>query len=91
MDIEGARILSERIAQQRHWAQADAVIAGRSPAVDPDAHRLTRMSPGLRVYNTEVMRTLVEGRPATLTRVFCKRLVDGDWQSFVDEQVTHVA
>ena len=91
MDIEGARILSERIAQQRHWAQAEAVIDGRNPAVDPDAHRLTAMHPGLRVYDTEMLPTIVDGRPATLTRVFCKELRDGEWRPFVDEQITHVA
>jgi hypothetical protein len=91
MDIEGARILSERIAQQRHWAQAAAVIDGRNPAVDPDAHRLTEMHEGLRVYNTEVLPTIVDGRPATLRRVFCKALQDGEWQPFFDERITHVA
>ena len=91
MDIEGARILSERIAQQRHWAQAEAVLDGRNPAVDPDAHRLTEMRPGLRVYDAEVLPTIVDGRQATLTRFFCKLLVYGEWRSFVDEQVAHVA
>jgi hypothetical protein len=88
MDIEGARILSDRIAQQRHWAEADAVLDGRNPAVDPDAHRLTEMHAGLRVYDTEVLPTIIEGRPARLTRVFCKELVDGAWRSFVEERVT---
>jgi hypothetical protein len=91
MDIEGARILSERIAQQRHWAQADAVIEGSNPAVDPDAHRLTEMRPGLRIYDTEVLRTILDGRPATLTRVFCKELRDGEWRPFVEEHITEVA
>jgi hypothetical protein len=89
MDIEGARILSNRIAQHRHWAQADGVVDGRNPAVDPDAHRLTEMRNGVRVYDAEVLPTIVEGRPATLTRVFCKELVDGEWRPFVDERLAN--
>jgi hypothetical protein len=87
MDIGGARILSERIAQQKHWAQADAVRAGRAPAIDPDAERLTEMRDGLRVYESDIVSTAVGGRRARVTRVFCKELVDGEWRSFVDEHV----
>jgi hypothetical protein len=87
MDIEGARILSERIAQQEHWAQAPAVREGRAPSIDPDVHRLTEVREGLRIYDSEIGITRLDGRPAKLTRVYCKRLVDGEWHGFFDEQV----
>jgi hypothetical protein len=87
MDIEGARILSERIAQQEHWAQAPAVREGRAPSIDPDVHRLTEVREGLRIYDSETGITRLNGRPAKLTRVYCKRLVDGEWRGFFDEQV----
>ena len=87
MDIEGARILSDRIAQQSHWVQAKGVRDGRNPAVDPDAHRLTEMRDGLRIYDSEVVPTILEGRVATVTRVFCKELVDGEWRVFFDERI----
>jgi hypothetical protein len=87
MDIEGARILSERIAQQQHWAQAAAVREGRAPSIDPDAHRLTELRDGLRIYDSETGTTRIDGRTAKLTRVYCKRLVDGEWRGFFDEHV----
>jgi hypothetical protein len=91
MDIEGARILSERIAQQEHWVQATSVREGRAPAIDPDAHRLTELREGLRIYDSETGTTRIDGRPARMTRVYCKRLVEGEWRGFFDEQILIVS
>jgi hypothetical protein len=86
MDIEGARILSERIAQQQHWEQADAVQQGRAPAIDPDAHRLTQIRGVLRIYDAETRVTNVNGRRSLVTRIYCKRLVEGEWRAFFDNE-----
>jgi hypothetical protein len=88
MDIQGARILSRRLAEQAHWEQAAAVRSGAAPRTDPDGARLTEFEGDLRIYGVEVETTTLEGAAALVERRFCKRLVDGDWQPFVDERIT---
>ena len=88
MDAAGARILSRRLAEQAHWEQAEAVRTGAAPRTDPDALDLTELHEGLRVYGTDAVTRIVDGQEAVVERRFCKRLVDGDWQAFVDERVT---
>jgi hypothetical protein len=88
MDAHGARILSRRLAQQAHWEQAAAVRSGAAPRTDPDGAELTDFHDGLRIYGTHALTTLIEGQEALVERRFCKRLVDGHWQSFVDERIT---
>ena len=76
MDAHGARILSERIAQQRHWEQADAVRDGRQPAVDPDLELLQDFGDGYRIYRPAGGN----GTNGIPTREpFTKTLVDGWW------------
>ena len=87
MDIAGARALNERIAQQQHWGQAASVQDGRAPGFDPDADTLTETGHELRIYGSSVTTRIVDGAEAVVTRVFCKRLVDGDWVSAVEEHV----
>ena len=88
MDIEGARILSRRLAEQAHWEQADSVRAGAAPRTDPDAHDLTECAEGLRIYGVEVETPTQDGVVALVERRFCKRLVDGEWRAFVEERIT---
>jgi hypothetical protein len=87
MDIEGARALSKRLAEQAHWEQAESVRAGIAPRKDPDAGSLTEMHEGLRVYGVDVRTRTHDGVVALVERRFCKRLVDGVWERSVDERV----
>jgi hypothetical protein len=80
MDISGARVLSERLAQQQHWRQALAVQLGRQPSFDPDGHTLESFRGGVRNYRPQQRLELTEGRPVLVTRCVCKRLVDGVWE-----------
>lgn len=88
MDIQGARILSRRLAEQAQWELAAAVRAGAAPRTDPDAAELTESHEGLRVYGAQVESTVIDGQSALVERRFCKRLVDGEWRAFVDERIT---
>jgi hypothetical protein len=88
MDIQGARILSQRLAEQANWERAAAVRSGAAPRTDPDRERLSQFEDDLRIYGVEVETTTVDGASALVERRFCKRLVDGDWQPFVDERIT---
>lgn len=72
MDAAGAEELRWRIEQQQHWRQADAVLDGRQPSVDPDMNELVSLGDGIRVYSE---RFTTEGRLR-----LCKRLVGGLWE-----------
>jgi len=85
MDVAGARALTDRIEQQQHWEQAEAVRDGRQPACDPDADELTSLRDGIRVYGTRRTTTYAGGVSRLVTQVFCKRLVDGWWEGHVVE------
>jgi hypothetical protein len=80
MDISGARVLSERLAQQRHWRQARAVQVGTQPATDPDGHALESFCGAVRSYRPQQRLELHGGRPCLVTRRFSKRLIDGIWE-----------
>ena len=71
MDAAGAAKLRWRIEQQQHWRQAQAVLDGRQPSVDPDMEALVSVGDGIRIY---AERNTSEG-PLRM----CKRLVDGVW------------
>jgi hypothetical protein len=80
MDAAGAETLRWRIEQQQHWRQAQAVLDGRQPSVDPDQNDLETFEGDLRIYSSRSTR---DG-----TVRLCKRLVDGAWQhGTVDEQL----
>ena len=72
MDAAGAAGLRWRIEQQQHWRQAEAVLDGRQPAIDPDSEDLACVGDGIRIYSE---RFTADGR----LRI-CKRLVDGVWE-----------
>jgi hypothetical protein len=72
VDAAGAESLRLRIEQQQHWRQAEAVLDGRQPTVDPDMDDLVSLGDGIRVYSE---RFTSEG-PMRL----CKRLVSGLWE-----------
>ena len=72
MDAAGARGLRFRIEQQEQWRQADAVLDGRQPPVDPDTQDLQGLGDGVRLYSTRATR-------GGVVRI-CKRLVDGVWE-----------
>jgi hypothetical protein len=91
MDASGAKTLNDRIAEQEHWRQADAVQRRLQPSIDPDAWHLVETSKELRVYDIrEQQRQVVDGRPAVVTQRLRKRLVDGWWEtSYVQEAVQY--
>ena len=92
MDITGAQILSERLAQQEHWREAREVRIGLQPSFDPDGYALESFSDGVRLYRREQRVEQQDGRPAMVTQRIRKVLVDGAWQSEVlVENVQHVA
>ena len=72
MDAVGAAKLRWRIEQQQHWRQAQAVLDGRQPSVDPDMEELVSVGDGIRIY---AERATSEGRLR-----LCKRLVEGVWE-----------
>ena len=80
MDASGARILHARIAE-RQWRSAPSVSDGRQPSVDPDAAELELVDGDVRVYRSEAVSAMVDGRPSTVHRHLTKRLVDGAWES----------
>jgi hypothetical protein len=88
MDIEGARILSRRLAEQANWERATAVRTGAAPRTDPDAAELTEIHDELRVYWVEVETAVIDGQAALVEHRLCKRLVGGEWRSFIDERIT---
>jgi hypothetical protein len=73
VDAAGAEKLRRRIEQQEHWRQAQAVLDGRQPRIDPDLNDLDEFDDNIRIYST---RSTSGG----LIRL-CKRLVDGTWQN----------
>jgi hypothetical protein len=80
MDISGARVLSERLAQQQHWQQALAVQLGRQPSIDPDGHSLESFRGGVRNYRPRQRLEITDGRSVMVTRALCKRLIGGVWE-----------
>ena len=79
MDIAGADVLRQRIAQQENWRQSVAVRAGHQPAIDPDGHVLESFCDGVRNYRDEHRIELCGGRAEMVTRRISKQLVDGAW------------
>jgi hypothetical protein len=72
VDAAGAQKLRWRIEQQQHWRQAQAVLDGRQPSIDPDLNDLTEFGDGVRLYSSRSTR---DG----MVRL-CKRLVEGIWE-----------
>jgi hypothetical protein len=83
MDTKGARHLRDRIAQQQHWALAEAVRDGRQPATDPDAEQLEELCEGLRLYRAEATTAIVAGRVTTVHQRLQKTLVEGVWKTSI--------
>src|SRR5690348_14289050 len=80
VDAAGAAKLRWRIEQQQHWRQAQAVLDGRQPSVDPDMEELVSVGDGIRIYSE---RKTSEGQLR-----LCKRLVEGVWEtSTFDEEL----
>lgn len=61
MDAKGAEALRQRIEQQQHWRQAQAVRDGLQPALDPDADDLLELRDDLRIYRDRQAKRLVDG------------------------------
>jgi hypothetical protein len=82
LDAAGAEKLRWRIEQQQHWRQAQAVLDGRQPSVDPDQNDLEMFESDLRIYASRSTRDGVVR--------LCKRLVDGAWQhGTIDAELNH--
>ena len=80
MDAAGAAKLRWRIEQQQHWRQAQAVLDGRQPSVDPHMEELVSVGDGIRIYE--------ERHPSAGKLRLCKRLVDGVWENgTLDDEV----
>ncbi len=92
MDISGAVVLSQRIAQQEQWRRARAVRSGVQPAIDPDGHALESFHDDIRYYQSDDLVEVVDGRSTLVTRRVCKRLVEDAWKyDVIVERVQHVA
>jgi hypothetical protein len=91
MNAPRVKTLNERIAEQEHWRQADAVRRGLQPNIDPDAWQLVETRESLRIYDIrEQQRQTIDDRPALVTQRMTKRLVDGWWEtSYVRESVQY--
>jgi hypothetical protein len=87
MDAIGAGELRRRIEERQHWQQADAVREGRQSREDPDAHRLSGISNGLRVYDSERSWAVVDGVRVARVRTLAKKLVNGWWEVVTLEAV----
>ena len=61
MDARGAEHLRIRIEQHQHWRQAQAVLDGLQPAIDPDADDLVELRAELRIYRDGHSKRLVDG------------------------------
>jgi len=80
VDAAGAAKLRWRIEQQQHWRQAQAVLDGRQPSVDPHMEELVSVGDGIRIYEE---RQSSEGKLR-----LCKRLIDGVWKNCtLDDEV----
>ncbi len=92
MDISGAQVLSERLAQQEHWREARAVRIGRQPSFDPDGYALESFHDGVRLYRPEQRLEHRNGRSELVTQRIRKVLVDDAWEAeLVVERIQHVA
>jgi hypothetical protein len=72
MDIKGAKILTERLAE-RQWLAAQSVQRGDQPQTDPDADYLESIGDDYRLY------AFPEDGDSTPRRVK-KVLVEGSWE-----------
>ena len=79
MDGNGARILSQRIAQQQNWEQADAVRDGRQPRTDPHLAELESFDGALRLYGPQRSPEQVNGHVRFFNSRLVKELRDGEW------------
>jgi hypothetical protein len=73
MDVKGARILTERIAE-RQWRLAEGVRLGKQPAEDPDAAYLEEIGDWVRLYSFPANGS--GGPPRRVKKV----LSDGCWR-----------
>ena len=83
MDIAGAEVLRQRLAQQEHWRQARAVQLGRQSSFDPDGYALESFRADVRYYRPQRRVEIQNGRSQVVTRRISKRLVEGVWQQDV--------
>jgi hypothetical protein len=81
VDVSGAIVLRDRLAQQEHWRRARSVRVGAQPATDPDGHALESFRACTRYYREQRRREVVDGRNAVVTTRLCKYLVDGAWEA----------
>jgi hypothetical protein len=83
MDIAGAVVLRQRLAQQENWRQARAMRVGSQPPFDPDGHALESFRSGVRYYRPRQRVEWRDGRHELVTRTLSKRLIDGAWEADV--------
>jgi hypothetical protein len=88
MDIAGAEVLRQRLAQQENWRQAVAVRTGNQPAIDPDGHALESFNGDVRHYREQHRLVLRGGQTELVSSRISKRLIDGIWVK--DEAVERV-
>jgi hypothetical protein len=89
MDAHGAQTLRDRLEQQEHWRQAEAVAHGQQPATDPDSSDLDELGDGVRLYGVrEEHRQVVDGQPVLVIQRMTKHLVDGRWETVYEVERT---
>jgi len=86
MDANGAKELQKRLEGHEHWCQAEAVRDGRQPAADPDVGDLVEIGDRIRYYGHDHFRTKIDGRPALVTARMTKTLVDGSWETSLENE-----
>ena len=80
MDAAGAELVRQRIEEQAHWRQAEAVREGRQPASDPDRASLEEMGTDVRIYGIQRRHEFCDGVHTLMTYRSVKRLVRGAWE-----------
>jgi hypothetical protein len=86
MDAIGAKELQRRLEGHEQWCQAEAVRDGRQPAADPDLVELEEIGDRVRYYGHDHFHTKIDGRPARVTARMTKKLVDGAWETSLEQE-----
>jgi hypothetical protein len=70
-----------RLTEQEQWEEAESVLDGRQPRVDPDNADLEELGDGTRIYRLHEVDGTMDDLPARISRRLVKRLEAGAWVS----------
>jgi len=79
--VPSSEALSLRLGDQEHWEQAESVLDGRQPRVDPDNGELEELGDGIRTYRLHEVDGTIDGLPARISQRLVKRLENGIWET----------